>query len=245
MKGKVICAAVVAALAVSTIAVVAFGNDDKTDVQNSAIFTETSETDSVEATEENEIDRLVPDTDTKDMIPESVVSQSNEASEDSVVAFEAFDPVNDEVSYAVEIGSQSIEYKKTTKPKYKYEVEGSDVALEYLSEFFGNDNFPVSRDFEENLQYYVHNSSFACGVSLGTEFHSPVDGKIIAVDKKWDLGNAVAVAFGQGKVFIVASLSEISVTPGDNVSAGQALGLCGTTGLADEPRFSLIIMDKK
>lgn len=127
------------------------------------------------------------------------------------------------------------------------------VSNGYIQDFFGTDMMseggrqPIY-DFKRNMS----DGSFNCYTQEGTKFYSPVDGKVVAVcDGSWyngGLGKAVAVEFGDEKIFIIGHLDEVNVEVGDYVDGWlDVLGVCGRTGfvLADQsPMLTLIALQK-
>lgn len=123
--------------------------------------------------------------------------------------------------------------------------DDNSVSLEYMRDFFGNDNLPIDEKYEKEVGRNEHTGNISCIVDAGTIAKSPVDGKVIASGYYQDgRGNAVTVEFGSGKTFTVCHLDKISVSGGDVVTAGQQLGICGETGGATETIFTLILADK-
>lgn len=238
MKVKLICAAVV-----GTLAAAAVGG---TVIKGAAI--ETTEDLGVSETdlEAVEIDNSA------DLSQEiSVLEESFPVKEDSAdvldVSSEAVDPVDDRITYTLDIRPDTISLKMKVGFEYTGECEDSTISLNYLEDFFGNDNFPVDEKYKENLVRYTFNGSYTCGVADDTVACSPVDGKVIAVGRSASLGLAVAVEFDSDKIFILTNFDEVNVEVGDNVCANQVIGVCGTSGMVPvgEPQLGLIIINKK
>ncbi len=175
------------------------------------------------------------------------------SSENSTVkadsTFKAVDPVDNRVSYAVDFSEQRPTYDRTSDLEYEYTFEDNAASLAYLKEFFGNDSLPVDETYKGNFVRKVFNASYACSVSPNAKAYTPVDGRVVAVDDQCgsNLGNAVAVEFDSDKVFIIGHLDEVTVKAGDNVTAGQVLGVCGKTGAVyfeESPTLTLITMKK-
>lgn len=128
---------------------------------------------------------------------------------------------------------------------YEELFKDNTASLEDLRRLFGNDNFPVDERYKVNLERVKWEGDFRCAVDKGTIAESPVDGKVIAAGFYQDSrGNAVTVRFCDGRTFTICHLDEISVKAGDNVTVGQKLGICGTTGGVTKPMFTLIFTDK-
>lgn len=163
------------------------------------------------------------------------------------IDFEAVDPIDDRITYRVKLSSEKTTLGTKRDFDYFYEVEDSKTALGYLREFFGND-LPIDEEYNDNWVRNAYNGDFACNVPANTTAHSPVDGKVISVNYyTFPYGNSVMVEFGSGKVFMLCYLDKVAVNVGDTVTAGQILGVCGTTGSVPvgEPQLSLILMNKK
>lgn len=64
----------------------------------------------------------------------------------------------------------------------------------------------------------------------GEPVHACSDGLVILTGSHFFAGNSVYVDHGMGIVSMYFHLSQISVTPGDHVAAGQIVGLAGSTG---------------
>lgn len=123
--------------------------------------------------------------------------------------------------------------------------DDNSVSLEYMRDFFGNDNLPIDEKYKNEIGRNECTGNISCIVDSGTIAKSPVDGKVIAGGFYPDgRGNAITVEFGSGRTFTVCHLDEISVGVGDAVTAGQQLGICGETGGVIEPMFTLILVDK-
>ncbi len=241
MKGKLICAAVV-----GTVAAVTIGGGAA--IKGAAI----------EPTEDpgaSGIDQYIAETghlaDSSQEAP--VLEESFPVKEESASvlsdSFEAVDPVDDRITYNLDIRPDKISYDVKVGFKYKYEFEDSAASLEYLEDFFGNENFPVDEKYKENLVRNVYGGRFACRVPEDTVVCSPVDGKVISVGYTVYLGLAVAIELDSDKILILTNLDldKVNVEVGDTVSANQVIGVCGTSGMVNvgEPQFGLIILNKK
>lgn len=257
MKGKLICTAAVGLLVAATISGCAVGeqsqNMSDTEVDSSKV---TSNTDNIsEGTADSEADSSDITTNA-DNISEGITDSEADGiditSEEPVNTLytsgtvEAVDFVDDRVTYTFDIQPDSMRYDVKIGYEYKYELSPNDVTLNYLKDFFGNDNLLVDEAYKGNFTRFYNCAIFYCKAPLGSPIYSPVDGKVISVCNMSDplLGNSVAVEFGD-KIFIVHHLDETSVKAGDTVSANQVLGLCGWSGLTSEPKLGLIIVNKK
>ena len=64
----------------------------------------------------------------------------------------------------------------------------------------------------------------------GTPIHAPAAGRVILTGNYFFNGNTVFVDHGQGLISMFCHLSEIDVSPGDQLVRGQILGKVGATG---------------
>lgn len=169
--------------------------------------------------------------------------------------FKAVDFVDDKITYEVSWDAQAswwkINYSEEFDTLSLYgQTEYGDITLGYLREFFGTDKLPVDDRYKNNFERELWDGMFACSTDEDAKAYSPVDGKVVGACEGWynrGLGNAVAVEFGDGKIFIIGHLDKVNVEVGDSVTAGQVLGVCGRSGLvyfADPPKLSLIMMVK-
>jgi len=75
--------------------------------------------------------------------------------------------------------------------------------------------------------------------NIGTPVHSAADGIVIQVSTGWSggYGNEIVVSHGSGVATRYAHLSQINVSPGDSVTAGQTIGLSGNSGRSTGPHL--------
>ena len=175
---------------------------------------------------------------------------------DMGTVYHVVDPVDDSVRREADFSDTTITLRWIRKEGFNlYEdydptIEGSEVSLGYLKDFFGTDALPFDDRYKGNLERVAFNAAYNCRVSEGAKAYTPVNGKVVAVNDDnmyhngW--GNAVAIEF-EDKVFAIAHLDEVNVKVGDIVTAGQAVGICGMSGdvyVGDGPTFSMVIMVK-
>lgn len=166
--------------------------------------------------------------------------------DDQGTMFEAVDPVDDRITYEWAVKPDKITYRKKSL-EYSYDFDHNTIALRYLKEFFGNDNTPVSSQYAGNWQRWICTGMFSCDVDSGTGVYAPAAGRVITASMyQGQMGNSIAVEMPEGKIFVLYHLDEIHVKVGDTVTAGQQLGVCGSTGsvMAGETKLEMVIMKK-
>ena len=88
--------------------------------------------------------------------------------------------------------------------------------------------FGLKRFF--NGQPRAPHSGLDFAVPTGTPIHAPAAGRVILTGNYFFNGNTVFVDHGQGLISMYCHLSEIDVSPGDQLVRGQILGKVGATG---------------
>ena len=218
--------------------VVSVDENDKISATNdNSNVTETDE----EIVKNGEIDISIP--------CENVMVSSETENDRTSAVFEVVDPVDDTVRRMVDFSDTQVKYSRIpVLYEYDPKIDDSVVSLEYLKDFFVTDILPFDKEYKNNLKRVAYYAAYDCKVSEGTNAYSPVDGKVLAINDDYlyhnGLGKAVAVGF-EDKVFILAHLDEVNVKVGDDVSAGQAVGVCGTTGsvlVGDGTVLSIVTM---
>ena len=168
---------------------------------------------------------------------------------DIETVFDAVDPVDNRVRHIDLSDGEFYIGRDMGITEYDPTIESSDVSLGYLKDFFGTDALPFDERYKANLERRAFNAVYSCRVSEGAKAYTPVDGKVIAVSEhKFNngAGNVVAIEF-EDKVFFLVHLDEINVKVGETVTAGQAVGICGMSGMVyvgDGPTLSVITMVK-
>lgn len=104
-----------------------------------------------------------------------------------------------------------------------------------LTQGFG----PTSFSAEPAYDGYSH---FHTGLDFGVPTGTPIDaagaGKVVAAG--WDstgYGNRVIIDHGNGRLTLYGHLDKITVAAGDQVGAGQRIGLSGSTGNSTGPHL--------
>ena len=76
---------------------------------------------------------------------------------------------------------------------------------------------------------------------LGTPIRAAMDGKVALVGKNRGYGNFIILNHGDGFQTLYGHLSKSLVQKGENVNAGQEIGLMGDTGYATGPHLHFTI----
>jgi murein DD-endopeptidase MepM/ murein hydrolase activator NlpD len=72
---------------------------------------------------------------------------------------------------------------------------------------------------------------------LGRPVHAPTAGRVVAARELFFTGNVVVIDHGLGMFSLLAHLSRIDVKEGDDVKAGDLVGLVGATGRVTGPHL--------
>lgn len=90
---------------------------------------------------------------------------------------------------------------------------------------------------------FTHQHRMHTGVDLGAPEGTPIPaakaGVVIAAGPRGDYGNAVEIAHPDGTSTLYAHAREVTVNPGDAVSAGQHIASVGQTGRSTGPHLHL------
>ena len=106
-----------------------------------------------------------------------------------------------------------------TEIAFVYPVQNNSISADFQSRAEGSENFH-------------HGIDFAWSGCEGSDVSAAADGIVSAADYNGNYGNYVVIDHGNGYSTIYAHLSEISVSIGDSVKAGEKIGLLGSTGAA-------------
>ncbi len=95
----------------------------------------------------------------------------------------------------------------------------------YITSPYGPRTHPITK------KQSIH-TGIDIGAKYGTNILAAASGKVIVSTYNSSYGNYVVVDHGGGMSTLYAHMSKRSVGVGDNVSAGQVLGLVGSTGMS-------------
>jgi len=79
-------------------------------------------------------------------------------------------------------------------------------------------------------------------LSVGTPVSAIADGKVVTVSSDETLGNYVLVRYADGFTSMYAKLQKTEVSEGQEVKAGQTVGLSGNTGSSTGPHLHFSLM---
>jgi murein DD-endopeptidase MepM/ murein hydrolase activator NlpD len=99
--------------------------------------------------------------------------------------------------------------------------------------------FGIKRLFNREVKSYHNGVDFRAQV--GTPIMAPADGKIIFADNLFYSGNHIAIDHGAGVVTTYSHLSKMLVKAGDEVKAGDVIGLAGSTGRVTGPHLHWVV----
>ena len=99
--------------------------------------------------------------------------------------------------------------------------------------------FGTERVFNQQVQSRHQGLDYAA--PTGTPVHAVNKGTVILARPMFFEGNCVVIDHGQGLLSLYLHLSEITVKEGEEIPAGQVLGLSGGTGRASGPHLHLAI----
>lgn len=82
-----------------------------------------------------------------------------------------------------------------------------------------------------------HHTGIDFPVATGTPVHAAADGTVVTVSSSGSYGNQIVIRHGSKLYTQYAHLSQVSVSRGDTVTAGQEIGLSGNTGNSTGPHL--------
>jgi len=99
--------------------------------------------------------------------------------------------------------------------------------------------FGTERVFNQQVQSRHQGLDYAA--PIGTPVHAVNKGTVILARPMFFEGSCVVIDHGQGLLSLYLHLSEIRVKEGEEIPAGQVLGLSGGTGRASGPHLHLAV----
>ena len=97
------------------------------------------------------------------------------------------------------------------------------------------DSFGTRRMFNGKLASIHKGTDFKA--ATGTPVHAGNSGRVILAQHLYYEGNCIMIDHGMGLISISMHLSRIDVSPGQQVSKGQLIGLSGATGRVSGPHL--------
>ncbi len=96
------------------------------------------------------------------------------------------------------------------------------------------------------LNFFRAHKGIDVGAASGTRIAAPAAGRVLSVGRNLGYGLVIDVGHSGGVVTRYAHCRSALVKEGDSVSAGQAIGLVGSTGLATGPHlhFEVLVRGK-
>ncbi|WP_448563570.1 murein hydrolase activator EnvC family protein [Trichothermofontia sp.] len=102
-------------------------------------------------------------------------------------------------------------------------------------------NAPITSDFGWRVHPILGTERFHTGTDFGADYGTPIvaaaPGTVIVADWYGGYGNAVVIDHGGGITTLYGHCSELYVTEGQTVMAGQAIAAVGSTGLSTGPHL--------
>lgn len=95
----------------------------------------------------------------------------------------------------------------------------------YITSLFGPRIHPI-------FGTYKNHNGVDIGASYGTEIYASDSGTVVTSEYSSSYGNYIMIAHGNGRYTLYAHMSERYSKVGDNVSQGDVIGLCGSTGFS-------------
>lgn len=99
-----------------------------------------------------------------------------------------------------------------------------------LSSKYGKRKHPILRSTR-------HHSGVDLAAPANSHIRAIADGKVVFADRHGGYGKLVTILHGDGYSSMYGHLSEITVNPGQEVSAGDIIGRVGSTGRASGPHL--------
>ncbi len=139
------------------------------------------------------------------------------------------------------VGSPSLELVKWTANGHSnwIDPQNAEQPARSTSGFIMPAAGPVTSYFGYRFHPILHFTRFHAGIDIGASFGSPIvaaaDGEVAAAGWAGGYGREVQIAHGSGVVSLYGHMSQIAVSPGNYVHAGQIIGYVGSSGLSTGP----------
>jgi murein DD-endopeptidase MepM/ murein hydrolase activator NlpD len=101
--------------------------------------------------------------------------------------------------------------------------------------------YGLLRSYNDSSYTYFHTGSDYCG-GIGTKIFAAADGVVVYAGELTVRGNAVIISHGRGVYTGYWHQSEIKVTTGQTVKAGDEIGLIGNTGRVTGPHLHFEVL---
>ena len=144
---------------------------------------------------------------------------------------------------SLEVGAQSPE---DSTRHYDCQEEAAQLASTPLSFAVPVSGVVTSR-FGERTDPFNEDSAYHTGLDIGADSGTPIaaaaDGEVIFAGELGGYGNAVKIRHSNGYVTLYGHCSELYVTAGDQVAAGDRIAAVGSTGRSTGPHVHFEIID--
>lgn len=103
----------------------------------------------------------------------------------------------------------------------------------------------ISSGFGYRISPFTGRKEFHNGLDIasreGTAIIAPADGVVTYANKKWLIGNMLAIDHGYGMVTQYGHIKEFKVKKGERVERGEVIALIGNTGRSTGPHLHYIV----
>ena len=112
----------------------------------------------------------------------------------------------------------------------KETIAAMQATSDEITSNYGGRSYPLDGSYNYHLGTDI-------GASYGTPVVSYQAGTVLIASYHWSYGNYVVVDHGNGLSTLYAHMSALTVSAGQSVSAGQQVGLVGSTGSSTGPHL--------